>query len=895
MANYNGGSGNDSINGSPEHDQITAKAGNDTVNGGDGQDLIYGGSGNDSLSGGNGYDAISGDAGDDRLYGGNDTYSDLYGGSGNDSIYAGDATEDWAWGGDDQDHVSMGAGDDVGYGGRGQDTVYGGAGNDTVTGNSGNDTVFGGAGNDAVSGGAGRDSLDGGTEDDTLGGGSGADSVQGGSGNDLIHGDRDAYVTALDASSGPTNTSLTIVNAAAFAVDVYWIDTTGQPQYFATVQPGGSFATQTGTAHNWFVSQSGSSTPIEVIYGAADQTITFGPDFNDTLMGGDGDDTIYSDFGSDLIHGDAGRDSVIAGDGNDTVYGGEGDDSLSLGAGDDSVGNWGGEAGDDSIDGGAGHDSIIAGAGDDLVYGGDGNDWISGAAGSDTLYGGAGADVFAITDDHEADIIHGGETGPDFDTISFANYASTEGVAVTFTGSESGTYDFAGTNGAGSFSGIEAISGTAYADTLDASQSGSAQYLSAGEGNDLVKGGSGADTIYFGAGNDTVFGGAGDDQIDDVANGQMGSVTYIDAGAGNDTVWSGDAADTVLGGAGADVLMAESGDDLVKGDAGNDRLYGGDGNDVLQGGSGADLLYGGAGDDRFQFVTAGGGDVIGDFDLTLADGRTLDQLDISDLDAGDGSPPRIWDVQITDDGQGNALLTFPQGESVILQGISPAAVMADGMLAAMGVPCFAQGTLIDTTAGVRRVEMIRPGDRICTPLGPAQVLWHGLRAIDAQGLADAPAHRPVKIAAGLIGNTRPLTLSPQHAVQVPGIAGLIRARHLAEILPGARIAQGAQGVRYHHLLLPRHALIRAEGAWVESFYPGKMAVAGLPPADRLALIRVILAMGARGTGSLADHYGPRVMPLLSRQAAVSALLQRRKSPLRAISDGITLSQKVALA
>lgn len=895
MVSYYGGTGNDSINGSFLADSIAAYGGNDTVTAGDGADTISGGDGNDSLSGGNGYDFIYGDAGDDRLYGGNDTFSDLYGGTGNDSLYAGDANDDWAWGGDGQDLVYMGGGADIGYGGSGQDTVYGGAGNDSITGASGNDQVLGEAGRDAVYGGAGRDTLDGGAENDTLGGGSGADSVQGGLGNDLIYGDRDAYIGSMDASTGPINTTLTIVNAAPFAVDVYWIDTTGVQQYFATVQPGGSYSASTGTGHTWFLSKTGSVTPIEVIYGAANQTITFGPDFNDTLMGGDGDDTLYSDYGSDLIYGDTGNDSVIAGDGNDTVFGGDGADTLSLGAGDDSLGTWGGETGDDSIDGGAGNDSIIAGAGNDVVYGGDGNDTSSGASGSDTLYGGAGADAFAITDDHEADVIHGGETGVDFDAIYFANYVSTQGVVVSFTGAESGTYRYVATNGAGSFSGIEQIAGTAYADTLDASLSGSATDLSAGAGDDLVKGGTGADTICFGSGNDTVFGGAGDDVIDDVADNQLGGSTYVDGGAGNDTVWTGDGADTVLGGDGADALMAEAGNDLVKGGAGYDSLYGGDGNDVLQGGTAADLLYGGAGQDLFQFVMAGGGDVIGDFDLTLATGRTVDQLDVSDLRNPDGSALRGWDVQVTDDGQGNAVLTFPQGESVVLQGIGPAAVMADGMLAAMGVPCFAHGTLIDTARGARRVETIRPGDSICTAQGPAKVLWHGARSICATDLAEAPEHRPVKIAAGVIGNLRPLTLSPQHAVRVPGIAGLIRARHLVETVPGVRIARGMQGVRYHHLLLPQHALVRAEGAWVESFYPGRMAVAGLAAADRLSLIGVILAGRSGGIGSLAECYGPRILPLLSRRMAISALLRRSKRPDRGSPPGITLPAKRVLA
>jgi hypothetical protein len=82
-------------------------------------------------------------------------------------------------------------------------------------------------------------------------------------------------------------------------------------------------------------------------------------------------------------------------------------------------------------------------------------------------------------------------------------------------------------------------------------------------------------------------------------------------------------------------------------------------------------------------------------------------------------------------------------------------------------------------------------------------------------------------------------------------------------------------VEYHHLLLPRHALILAEGTVAESFYPGAMAVAALSVAERDALLRAILAQahlpqGADGL-SLTQLYGPRCLPLLTRSVAKSRL------------------------
>lgn len=137
-----------------------------------------------------------------------------------------------------------------------------------------------------------------------------------------------------------------------------------------------------------------------------------------------------------------------------------------------------------------------------------------------------------------------------------------------------------------------------------------------------------------------------------------------------------------------------------------------------------------------------------------------------------------------------------------------------------------------------------------------------------------PDLRPVKIAAGAVGNRRELCLSPQHAVFVPGSDGgqLIRARHLAEHGGGARVARGVRQVSYHHLLLPRHALVWAEQGLAESFYPGRMAVAALPGGARIALCGAILARyPALAESTLEARYGPRCRGLLTRRQALEWL------------------------
>ena len=197
---------------------------------------------------------------------------------------------------------------------------------------------------------------------------------------------------------------------------------------------------------------------------------------NDDLAGDAGNDTLTGGAGDDTLNGGADRD-VIYGGGGDLVDGGEaGDDydtlivndvaSITYGGGNGEAGtilfNDGatlafqnieaiiadgvtytnadgivhGTAGDDTmapgyidaqgdiidgadglddtILGGDGNDLIDAGDGDDSVQGDAGNDTITGGAGNDTLSGGADRDTFAAG---AGDVVDGGETGDDFDTL----------------------------------------------------------------------------------------------------------------------------------------------------------------------------------------------------------------------------------------------------------------------------------------------------------------------------------------------------------------------------------------------------------------------------------------------------------------------------------------------
>ncbi|QBY02162.1 Hint domain-containing protein [Rhodophyticola sp. CCM32] len=152
-----------------------------------------------------------------------------------------------------------------------------------------------------------------------------------------------------------------------------------------------------------------------------------------------------------------------------------------------------------------------------------------------------------------------------------------------------------------------------------------------------------------------------------------------------------------------------------------------------------------------------------------------------------------------------------------------------------GIICFAAGTLIETTQGPRPVERLRPGDLVLTEdAGPQPLLWVGASRVPGTG-----KFAPVRFDAGAIGNTRPLTLSPQHRVLISGwqvelVTGatetLVAACHLINGSSIRRIPCAM--ITYHHIMFDQHHIIRSEGALTESFYPGPEAVAAVDEAAR---------------------------------------------------------------
>ena len=370
-------------------------------------------------------------------------------------------------------------------------------------------------------------------------------------------------------------------------------------------------------------------------------------DSNDALgvggTTGDGD-YITAFGGDDSILAGAGDDIVFAGADNDTVQAGAGNDTVYLEDGDDTFGDWSTDDGADTVFGGAGNDTINSGNDNDTVYGGADNDTLIGASGDDTLFGGTGSDQFLITDDHESDVIEGGEDGDgsDVDIINFSNFESDQGVTVTATGDETGTYAFNDTVGDGSYSEIEGFISNEGDDTFN---------LGADNSGVLVDTFTGNDTITTGSGDDTIDGGQGED--------------VFNTGAGNDQVNLGEDSPGVSDGD-ADVI-------------------------ILQDGFGDDTIT------NFDAPTDNG-------DGTFTG---IDTLEVSALTDGT-DPVNVNDVTVSDDGSGNAVLTFPNGESITLDGIDPVDADNPFYLNAIGIP-LSDGT-VSGTAGADTIDAGYIGD-----------------------------------------------------------------------------------------------------------------------------------------------------------------------------------------
>ncbi|MFY0310549.1 Hint domain-containing protein [Leisingera sp. D0M16] len=546
----------------------------------------------------------------------------------------------------------------------------------------------------------------------------------------------------------------------------------------------------------------------------------------DTILAGAGNDVVYGQGGDDSLFGEEGDDSLDGGDGDDVIEGGAGADTLIGGAGGDTLA---GGDGDDYIEGGAGNDSLTTGLGNDTLIGGEGDDTLKNSAGDDSLVGGVGNDSIVATDGN---------------------------------------------------------------DTLDGGAGNDTLY--GGNNNDLLIGGADADLMYGeadadtfemsdGFGNDTLEGGEAGTDFDTV---DLTAVT-----SGLTVTYTGGEAGTITGGtdtitfAEIEALNLTDQADVV--DAADDSagvaIDAGAGDDTVTFGAGNDSITSGSGYDELILTGSGGIDTVSDFSIgdDDSDGFFNDQLDVSGLTGGTGPDGaiRAWDVSVTDDGSGNALLAFPSGEKLVLEGVAPSQISTAPQLYSAGIPCFTPHVRLLTKRGMVPAGQIRAGDLLQTAdNGYQPVIWTGKRTLSVFELEQRPHLRPYCLRqGGLLSPERPMLLSPQHRLLAEGRAfegefrfdeSFLSAKLLAEADQACtQLANAAGPVTYVHLMTGRHEVIFAEGIATETFWPGPEAVRGLCAAGKRELFSLFPELvAAHGLeGERGRQYVRRVYGNLARQ------------------------------
>ena len=233
-ADFDGGSGNDRLNGSATGD-LELRGGSDTdiIDGEGGNDVIDGDDGlastpdsRDILDGGTGEDNIEGEGGNDNLEGGDGSDIRLNGDAGSDTIQGNDG-EDTIDGGADEDTVIAGPENDVVNGGagaadrirydepnRGGPVVV-----DLATGTSGKDggpgeTTEDALGFERVTGTASGDTIIGDAQANQLNAGGGDDLLLGAGGSDVLRGG-DGLDTVSYAERGPGAPVVVLLDGAA--------------------------------------------------------------------------------------------------------------------------------------------------------------------------------------------------------------------------------------------------------------------------------------------------------------------------------------------------------------------------------------------------------------------------------------------------------------------------------------------------------------------------------------------------------------------------------------------------------------------------------------------------------------------------------------------------------
>ncbi len=203
------------------------------------------------------------------------------------------------------------------------------------------------------------------------------------------------------------------------------------------------------------------------------------------------------------------------------------------------------------------------------------------------------------------------------------------------------------------------------------------------------------------------------------------------------------------------------------------------------------------------------------------------------------------------------------------------------------VPCFGPGTMIATQNGEIPVEWLDTSDMVLTrDNGFQPILWIGRSRMPRGYFRQYPDEIPIELPVGALGRgcpSHPLRLTGDHRV-------LIRAPQ-AELLffcdevlaPAKAWADAGRAQRTDpdgqivltHILLAQHHAIMAEGAWVESMFPGKETLRRVG-ADVVATLEALLGP---------DMYTLQTArPSLTRKEAVFLLSQLPPPPAQSYAE-----------
>lgn len=219
--------------------------------------------------------------------------------------------------------------------------------------------------------------------------------------------------------------------------------------------------------------------------------------------------------------------------------------------------------------------------------------------------------------------------------------------------------------------------------------------------------------------------------------------------------------------------------------------------------------------------------------LTDADGNEINIISPSDSFTGD---PAQWSPgTITEIG----VLSEPYATPAIYE-VDDGNKLGDDD--EVETPCFVLGSLIDTDHGPKPVEQIVSGDLVLTrDNGYQPVMWTGHHAQTDRSLTARPDLAAVIVRKGALGAglpVRDMRVSPWHRLLICGQRAELLFGEYEVLVPAVHML-GQPGIErdtapqtYVHLMFEEHQIVRADGAWSESFQPGAKTLAGIGDEQR---------------------------------------------------------------